>query len=72
MPALTTALVCALSYLTAVAASLCVAQVLLVGNEIAPADFLRSWDNDNSRTLSKFEFLAHLRKMFNFEGGPPL
>ena len=47
-------------------------QVLLVGNEISPADWFRSWDTDRSSTLSKIEFLTNLRKLFQFTGGPDL
>ena len=41
-------------------------QVLLVGNEIAPADWFRTWDTDNSLALSKKEFAANTRKLFLF------
>ena len=36
-------------------------QVLLVGNEISPADWFRTWDRDNNSALSKHEFLVNAR-----------
>ena len=41
-------------------------QTLLIGNQIAPADWFRTWDVDKGGTLSKVEFLSNFRKLFHF------
>ena len=44
-------------------------QVLLIGNEISPADWLRAWDRDSNVELSKTEFLSNFKRMFMFGEG---
>ena len=40
--------------------------MLLIGNEISPADWFRTWDKDANATLEKREFLSNTRRLFAF------